>query len=165
MPARAGAIPKTAGGDGKRPVGRPSKLTPELSEKICSTIRIGNYVEVAAAFCSISKETVFAWLRQGAAPGARKKYREFSVAVGRAMAESETRHVATITAASRAQWQAAAWHLERSHPKRWGRNVLEIQGPDGGPVQIEAAVKLSRLTDQELDALCALVDRAANDKK
>jgi len=112
----------------KRPVGRPCKLTPELQEKIAQAILAGAYVETAAAYAGISKETFYDWLKQGAKQK-RGKYKDFSDAIKKAMAESELRDIATLTRASSSQWQAAAWKLERRFPQRWGRREkVELEG-------------------------------------
>jgi transposase len=117
---------------------RPVKLTTHLKEQIALAIRTGNYIEVAAAFAGVSKDTLYRWLRQG--QKARSgPYREFSDAVERAMAESEIRDVAIIGKAAEESWQAAAWRLERKHPERWGRKdkvSAEISGRDGGPIEV-----------------------------
>ena len=61
-------------------------------------------------------------------------------------------------------WQAAGWYLERKFPDKWGRQRLELTGPDGGPVatvglsldeyrkQVEARRKKS---DEMLDGFTA----------
>ena len=100
--------------------GRPTKLLPKVQADIVTAIRAGNYVETAAAFAGIDKKCLYAWLKKGALRQGRK-YVEFRNAVKRAQAEAELRDVATIEAASRTSWQAAAWRLERKYAKRWGR--------------------------------------------
>lgn len=100
--------------------GRPTKLTPELQKKIIDAIRAGNYMETAAAYAGISKDTFFRWLRKGA----RAKsgiYKEFHDAVEKALAEAEVRDVMIIANAATSDWKAAAWRLERKFPDRWGR--------------------------------------------
>ncbi|RKH77001.1 hypothetical protein D7X99_33115 [Corallococcus sp. AB032C] len=100
--------------------GRPTKLTPELQKKIIDAIRAGNYMETAAAYAGISKDTFFRWLRKGA----RAKsgiYKDFHDAVEKALAESEVRDVMLIANAATTDWKAAAWRLERKFPDRWGR--------------------------------------------
>jgi hypothetical protein len=66
-----------------------------------------------------------------------RAYLDFAVHVERARAEAEVALVALITRASREDWRAAAWLLERSKPQRWGRrdNVTLDVGvnADGAP--------------------------------
>jgi hypothetical protein len=133
MPVRAGNIPKTAGGKGGRPRG-PSKLTKKVSDAICDSIRAGNYMETAAAVAGVSKDTLYEWLKLGAAPGATGICKRFSDAVQRALAEGEASSVAKVLAGP---WQAHAWHLERSRPQKFGRRILEVQGQDGGAVRVQ----------------------------
>lgn len=100
--------------------GRPTKLTPELQKKIIDAIRAGNYMETAAAYAGISKDTFFRWLRKGA----RAKsgiYKDFHDAVEKALADAEVRDVMLIANAAATDWKAAAWRLERKFPDRWGR--------------------------------------------
>lgn len=121
--------------------GRQSKLNSDIAEKICALIRAGNYIETAAAYVGIHKETIYDWFRKGA-DRPRSKYRRFADAVGRAVAESEMRDLAKIgTAADTGAWQAAAWRLERRFPDRWCRKdrvTQEVSGPGGKPIQTES---------------------------
>jgi len=99
---------------------RPTKLTPELQEKILQAVRAGNYIETAAVYAGINKTTLYDWLKRGARAKSGK-FREFSNALEKALAEAEVRDVAIIAKAAQEQWQAAAWRLERKYPCRWGR--------------------------------------------
>ncbi len=100
--------------------GRPCKLTPELQERIVQVIATGNYVETAAAFAGISKDTFYNWMKKGAR-GEGAKFVAFSDAIQKALAQAEIVDVAMIARAAESQWQAAAWRLERRNPERWGR--------------------------------------------
>lgn len=112
--------------------GRPEKLTPELQKTICDTIAAGNYMETAAASAGIAKTTFNDWLRKGARSNRNDKYKRFSLAVEKAIADAEILGSLTIELAAAKTWQAAAWKLERMHPKKWGRKALvKIEGPDG----------------------------------
>jgi hypothetical protein len=51
----------------------------------------------------------------------KKPYAAFSAAVEKALAEAESRDLATILKASAKNWTAAAWRLERRYPERYGR--------------------------------------------
>jgi hypothetical protein len=148
-PAKKKAKPKA-----KKAIGRPTKICPEIIEKIQSAILAGSYVETAAAFAGISKDTFYLWLKKGAASNSGI-YWEFSDAIKRAMAEAELRDVMVINRAAQTSWQAAAWKLERKYPKRWGlRARHEIVGAEteAKPVQIVYA-KLGSASDViEVDA-------------
>jgi transposase len=154
--------------------GRPTKLTSDVHNQIVAAVRAGNYMETAAAYAGINKDTLYRWLRRGAkekervAKDKRTKVRkeeqpfvEFSDAVKKALAEAEMRDVLVISkAADGGQWQASAWRLERKFPDRWGHKAKiqqEISGPGGQPVSV--AVDLSVLTDEELRSLESITKR------
>jgi hypothetical protein len=117
-------------------VARPEKLTPEVQQRIVDSLRMGNYIETASAYAGITKSTLYEWMKRGAREK-RGKYKEFSNAVEKAMAEAEMWDVALIAQAAKENWQAAAWRLERKYPARWGRKTQhEVTGKDGKPVEI-----------------------------
>lgn len=109
----------------KKP-GRPEKLTPELQQKIVDAIRMGAYIETASAYAGINKSTLYDWMKRGARAKSGK-YKEFSNAIEKALAESEMRDLAVIAKASQENWQAAAWRLERKFPDRWGRRKAKSE--------------------------------------
>ena len=120
----------------KSKVGRPTKLTPEVTERILSAIRAGNYLDTSAAHAGIHRDTLHAWLRDGA-NNKSPDLRQFSDAVQKAIGDAESMHVARIAAATQKHWQAAAWWLERRYPDRWGQKLRqEVTGADGGPVKV-----------------------------
>lgn len=115
--------------------GRPTKLTKQVQEDICKLIKLGNYIETAAAYVGISKMTLYNWMRRGrkelervekAGPRAKIRkneapYVEFLDAVEKALSQAEAVDVAVIgRSAKEGNWQAAAWRLERKFPERWG---------------------------------------------
>lgn len=124
-------------------MGRPkgsSKLNKDVQDKIVSAIRLGNYIETAAAYAGINKDTLYDWLKRGQRekekkakdpnyqiPKYERKFVAFSDAVEKALAEAEMRDVMIIYEAAKEQWQAAAWRLERKFPDRWGRK-LNVEG-------------------------------------
>jgi hypothetical protein len=129
----------------KRAGRKPIEPTDEIQEKICNALRAGNYIEAAAPYAGISKDTFYKWLRHGAeakrkTPKAiiHQPFIKLADAVEKAMAEAEVRDVATIAKASSSQWQAAAWKLERKYPSRWGRKDRhEVTGKDGAPLEVQ----------------------------
>lgn len=112
---------------GKKKNGRKEKISKQIIDTIVMTIRGGNYIETAAAMAGISKDTLYDWIKK--ADGRGGLYKEFSDAIKKALAESEVRDVLLIGEASKTQWQAAAWRLERRYPTKWGRrDFLDFKG-------------------------------------
>ena len=107
---------------------RPTKLTPEICQRIVTAIRAGNYAEPAARSAGISPATYYRWLRRGQkAPSGI--YRDFCEEVRRAESDAEVHAVAVIRRAMSGDWRAAAHYLERRYPDRWRRREsLEHEG-------------------------------------
>jgi transposase len=153
------------------PGGRPTKLTQDIQDKITLCIRGGNYAETAAAYAGIHKSTFYDWLKRGereiqrllndpkAKPRkAEASFVEFSDAVEKAMTEAEMRDVAVIMAAR--DWKAAAWHLERRQPQKWGRSdKLQLEGSLEHEHKGEVEVNHNLFTD--IDQYAEVLRKAA----
>jgi transposase len=125
-------------------MGRPTKLTPEVQDKIVAALRAGNYQETAAMYAGVEARTFYRWMVRGESDGVEdESYRQFRHAVEKAKADAEVRDIALIDkAAHDGSWQAAAWKLERKFPQKWGRvNRTEISGPEGKPVEVRTSVE------------------------
>ena len=128
---------------------RPTKLTQEKIDEICNWLKLGYYQEDAATMAGISASTYYDWMKRGddhqkalesgdpsSLPAIMEDgevevvnmYSEFSEAVKKARAEAEGAHLRNIRrAADNGTWQASAWWLERSFPKKWGkRSTLDL---------------------------------------
>lgn len=129
------------------------KLTPEIIETISVALRAGNYVEIAARFAGVPRSSLYRWMQKGEdalfkqeqgeqLSGNDAMYLDLFNAVENARAQAIVRNVSLISqAAQGGQWQAAAWWLERTNPKQWGRRVMtEVSGPDNNPVQVNVSV-------------------------
>ena len=129
-------------------MGRKSKLTPVIQQRICEAITAGNYNHVAAQAAGIGETSFYRWMAQGEEAQSGTK-RAFWVAVKNAEAEAEIRNVGIIESAAPETWQAAAWWLERKHNDRWARKERqEHVGEGGGPVAV-TFTQLLRETTQE----------------
>lgn len=100
---------------------RPSKLTPELRDKICKLIEEGNYPAQAASLEGVAESTFYDWMKRGREAKYKSKFSEFMEAVKKAESEAEKYHVGIIKKAAKEKWTASAWYLERKYPERWGR--------------------------------------------
>jgi transposase len=113
-----------------RGIVRPTKLNHELQTKIVDLIRAGNYIETASSCVGVNKSTLYDWLKRGARasqkegkiPKEELPFVDFSNAVEKAIAEAEARDVMIIANASKSDWKASAWRLERKFPNKWGRH-------------------------------------------
>ena len=120
------------------------KLTPTVSANLCKYIAAGNYIEVACKMARISKPTYYVWRKK--AEEGKSPYKQLFEDIDRAEAEAEARNVVKIQQAADDNWQAAAWYLERKHPDRWGRKD-------------QMGLKISRMTDEELEQFIADSER------
>lgn len=125
----------------RRGRGKQTSLNPAVQKAIVRFIHAGSYVETACAAAGIHKDTFYTWLKRGAV---EKKgiYKDFSDAVQKAMAMSEIADIATVGAASKTQWQAAAWRLERRFPSKWGRREHHVHGVKGAGSEVKMSFTL-----------------------
>ena len=128
--------------------GRPTKLTKELTEEVAKYLRAGNYIETTAALVGINRDSIYEWLKRGAAeqerlmknPRARLRKREeifveFSDTVKKAQAQSEAMLVGLVGKAAEKNWTAAEWRLERKFPDKWGRTERNVATAQDDPVK------------------------------
>lgn len=130
-----------------------TKLSPDRQARITEALAQGNYIETASRYAGVSPQVFYKWMNRGTeerqriadgqdpTPG-ETPYVEFVEAVEKARSQAEMRNVGLIQkAAVDGTWQAAAWFLERSYPKRWGRSDrVEHTGADGGPVAVSVSM-------------------------
>ena len=117
---------------------RPTKFDAKVAEQILQAVRVGCYIETAAAYAGISKQTLYNWLKIGARRRTGPLH-DFHVAFERALAQAEMRDLVLISKAAEEQWQAAAWRLERKFPDRWGRRErhdVNLGAEDGAVIRV-----------------------------
>lgn len=120
-------------------MGRPSKLTPKVQDKIVLAIRAGSSPEGAAQFAGIDRATFYRWMEQGrtARSGPHKKFRE---AVEKAKADLETNVAAKLLKAiNEGKFEFALPFLERRYPDLWGkRETVRVEPGDSSqsPVRV-----------------------------
>jgi len=132
--------------------GRPTKLTPETQDQICSALAEGLPREICWAGI-ISEMTFYRWMKRGKAAKSGK-YADFVSAVKEAEAQGEVNLYRKVSAAA-PHWQAPMTLMERRWPKRWARTVrTEVSGPEGAPVGVK--VQVQQQVDQRNEARDAL---------
>ena len=150
---------------GKRAkIGRPTVLTPEVAKRITDALRLGNFRNAAAGYGGVSVTTLGEWLRAGKTKR-RGPLRDFYVAVKKAEAEAHVNQVARLIKHGEKDPRSVQFFLERKFPKQWGRRQqVAVSGEEGAaPIQLEVKdARLSRLSDEQLDQLDAILDAAAD---
>jgi transposase len=100
---------------------RPTKLDDDLQARIVAVLRAGGTIASAAVTTGAGERSVYRWLDRGRRDGPQNaRHVKFARAVEQARAEGEAQRIATLIAATRMDWRAAAWFLEREYPERWG---------------------------------------------
>lgn len=107
----------------------------------------GNYVATACAAVGIHRDTYYEWLRQGQEPGASPELRSFAEDVMQASASSEAELVSLIRTSAADDWRAAAFLIERRHPKRWNEKTEQKVTASVG-VALDDIDKLRRAAEQ-----------------
>jgi transposase len=144
--------------------GAPTKLSERTKAVILEAIEKGATYELAAASAGISYGTFNNWMKRGLAyelviedanPDAmiddeENEFYDFYLAVKHSESVAALKWLGNIDiAANEGHWQAAAWKLERRYPQQYGKTVQEIQGKDGGPINIKN-IDVTKLSDDEL---------------
>ena len=103
--------------------GRPSLFNEERAEKILKALKQGMPYKQAAAYGGVSYDTLNRWRRKGE-DGDSEELSQFCNAMREAEGEAVFKLVEDIkrNASKKNDWKAAAWILERRHPKEWGRS-------------------------------------------
>jgi transposase len=102
-------------------MGRPTKFSVEVVDRLCAAIRLGATYELACAAAGISYDTLNAWQNgKGGIPATA--FRQFLDALKKAEGEAVVRALERINQATEdGHWQTAAWLLERRYPNHYGR--------------------------------------------
>jgi len=101
-------------------MGRPSKLTEELTDQLCEVFKQGQTsIKTACDFVGLGESTFHAWMRRE-----DPEYLEFRESIEKARASAVQGYLKVIHhAAQSGTWQAAAWWLERVLPDQYGRKT------------------------------------------
>jgi transposase-like protein len=158
---------------GDKTVGRRTKWTPEVREKILEALKVGSYMEVACDYANVSRTIVFQHLKAGRedlAAGTESEDAAFADATTRATAQVEIRALALWQESFKENPQEIGRFLERRYATRYGKLQFQhhvhedgssgISAMLGGrqPIELsrEARQKIMRVVEEE--ALDAPVD-------
>ncbi len=130
-------------------------LTPEVAQRICSTLATCPNITIAFAREGLDRDCYYDWKAKGeAATDPENEYAKFLRDSEQAIAEFKVSAVARVYKAGLDEpknWPAIMTLLERLDPENFGRRDRhELSGPQGGPIQ---HVDLRKLSDDQLERL------------
>jgi hypothetical protein len=108
--------------------GRPSKLTPEITERICEALSYGLTDSEAAALVGVDDTTIYNW----------KQRPEFAEAIKGAVAARLLIRLKRIEAGENG-WMGTAWATERMYPFRFSRPEVMLQLQKNGDGELTDA--------------------------
>jgi len=97
-------------------------------KKLLGLIGQGMTKEIACTAAGISRSTYYEWCKEGKEHAQEEQdtlQRQLYEALPTAEAQCELQHLKTITKASKKDWHASAWYLERTRPARYAKRTPE----------------------------------------
>lgn len=96
-------------------MGRKTKISDSVVQKICTAIKLGCTVQLAAGYANINVRTLYYWIQRGK-EDQRGQYHDFFIRYKEAEAIGAVNNLACInSAAKNGDWRAAAWILQTRH--------------------------------------------------
>ncbi len=102
-----------------------AKYCEEIIKQIEGMLSLGVSNKSCAEAVGIPETTFYAWMKKP----------KFSKRIKKAKSLGQVKLLKVIDNATKETWQAAAWKLERIWPKEFGKKILELSGPEGGPIK------------------------------
>ena len=96
-------------------MGRKTKISETVVSKICTAIKLGCTVQIAAGYAGIHVRTLYYWIQRGQEDKSGQ-YRDFFTRYKEAEAIGAVNNLACINSAAKGgDWRAAAWILQTRH--------------------------------------------------
>lgn len=120
----------------KKGRGRPTKISPELTDKIVNAVRGGIGLKHAAILNGLAPQTITNWMNRGRdalAIGEENEFASFYLDLSKARATAISLCEGTVlhAAVRKRDWKAAVTYLERQVPEEWGRKDMLVVAVDG----------------------------------
>lgn len=116
---------------------RPSKLTPEVKQRLVDAVKAGNHITRACEYAGINKVTYYRW-KARASTSKSGEYFDLLQELEEAESEAQVRMVAQWQSQIPNDWRAAREFLARRFPDEWSSlEKREISGDSENPIVIE----------------------------
>ena len=138
-------------------LGRKTLLDSAVSKEICAQLREGKTTKAACVSASLGERTYFDWMKKGEQEDSGIYFTFFS-AVTRAREEFKAWLLDQFDIASKGDWRAIAWRLERQFPKEFGPAALKEPEPEMNnqyaPTPMIVNVTRSEQSDIQMGMVC-----------
>jgi hypothetical protein len=116
---------------------RPTKLTPEVEERLVHAISVGANYKDACGYAGISYQTFLNWRKRAErlveqaeerdeeTEETTDRFVEFFDRMKKAKGEAAVKWLTIINKAAHRDWRAAAWALERRYPESFNLRLLK----------------------------------------
>lgn len=124
---------------------RPTKLSPQLQERLLKGLSTGASRQDVCAWAGVSLRSFQRWLQLGEDEDADDPYREFWRSVNRTERWVKLRLLGIVQQASATDPHLALKFLERKWPEEFGRRSVRVEGTHEVKASVEAPPKLAQL--------------------
>jgi hypothetical protein len=148
-----------------RIVGRPTRLTEKVRDRLVELLEKGVYLSHAAPVVGVDRRTLCTWMQRGRddlSKGLDTRHAALAQAVEDARSRGAAFMTELITSAARRDWKAAAWYLERTQPTLFGPVNGDTPARDEFIAQEDTAFEseLDELNDGELELYEQMLNKA-----
>ncbi len=144
------------------PIGRPTRLTPEMQDDIIKVLLIGEHRKTAASYVGISKDVISHWMTRGRREP-ESIYGDFRRSVIKAESFARINALAHIYAAGQKDPKNFMWWLEKKYPKDWGKARESVKEDRTKPAAVNVTVNVTNFTMQVLEGMIERGERIPED--
>lgn len=125
--------------------------TQAIHDRIVLLFKAGVFKIHVAHACGLTEPELDIWLERGRKSAVREPWTRLARDVDRAIAEDAIRNQTTISRAATGRagpagdWKAAAWNLERKHPRLYGKLAGTLRELEAGEQPRSPFPKLASL--------------------
>jgi hypothetical protein len=136
-------------------MGRKTKISEPIVSKICTAIKLGCTVQLAAGYAGIHVRTIYFWLQRGQEDKSGQ-FRDFYTRYKEAEAIGAVNNLACINSAAKGgDWKAAAWILQTRHG--FSQNTQQIdplhEQVEAQQINVKELLAAVQEGQKELDAI------------
>ena len=136
-------------------MGRRTKISESVVSKICTAIKLGCTVQLAAGYAGIHVRTLYFWLQRGQ-EDKTGQFKDFYTRYKEAESIGAVNNLACINSAAKGgDWRAAAWILQTRHG--FTQNAQQIdplqERVEAQQINVKELLEAVKEGQKELDAI------------